>query len=476
MWSLREGAKLGAAILVVLSLVMSSAAKEKEKGAEVFIQKKDGQGIKAELLAVKEGRIILMDSFTQSEVIIAIDEIKSIQIAKKAKFFQGLGLGFLAGGALGAAAGFLSGDDQPGWFSLTAEQKAVGGGLAFGVLGASIGGIAGVIKGIDESIDLEGRSSKDIQSILKKLDAKSRFPQHLPQNLQRPISIQISAIESREENEHALMEQSQPEWPSPQKASSAKFTRFHLTFRPGYFLSQGVNKYTSLFKEIGFGDTEPAHDVSFLFFSLGTVPATEFPRISKRPVINFGEIRVEYSLTCKFAVGVGYSSLGEHEVTGYKLILIERGAREYYSNLYLIGNYSGDLYYFMGSWMPVPDAFIKKSSFKLGMAVGWSNLRLNYRTSKYTHEADDQIGFSKNTVLFMGRAEFNYYFNKNWSLGLNVEYRYAPAKIESFHLTGFYYDLDENSQLIESSLPVTVPGHAMNFGGYGFGTNFSFHF
>ena len=75
----------------------------------------------------------------------------------------------------------------------------------------------------------------------------------------------------------------------------------------------------------------------------------------------------------------------------------------------------------------------------------------------------------------MGLAELNYFFSRTFSLGLSVEYRYAPVKVKSFALTGFYLGLDENDQLIDGSALVTVPGHTLNSGGFRFGISIGFH-
>ena len=56
---------------------------------------------------------------------------------------KGAGIGLLIGAATGAVIGFASGDDGPGWFSFTAEEKAALGAVGLGGLGAVIGLIAG---------------------------------------------------------------------------------------------------------------------------------------------------------------------------------------------------------------------------------------------------------------------------------------------------------------------------------------------
>lgn len=464
-------------LFAVTVLATDSYAKEKKHGSQLVIQKEDGQIIKAELLAVKESKLILIDSVSLSGMTLDIKDIKSIRIAKKSKFFQGLGYGLLIGGGSGALLGFLSGDDDPGWFSFKAGQKAMMGGLAFGILGTSTGGIWGAIKGIDETINLEGRSPEYAKLILKKLNSKSRFPKELPRNFKELTLMLKKEIKNSVENEESLENQIQFKEKHLQGSSSPKFSRIHFTFKPGYFNSQGINDYVRLFKNFGFGDTKPGGKATFLWFSFGSYGPTDFPRVAKDPVIYFGDIKIEYSINQKFAIGIGYAPLGEHEIHGYKYILLNRKGKQYYTNLFLIGNFSGAAYYLSCSWMPIPDAFLKKSSFKLGAGIGLNALSVNFKTSQYEHSEveSDNIIISKKDLVFMGFAEYDYYFNRHWSFGVNAEYKYAPTKIKAFQLTGYYDDLDEQNNLIVSSMLIDIPGHKVNFGGFGFGINFGLH-
>jgi len=56
---------------------------------------------------------------------------------------QGAGIGVLVGVTAGVISGFASGDDPPGWFSFTAEDKAVIGGTVLGVVGLAVGAVVG---------------------------------------------------------------------------------------------------------------------------------------------------------------------------------------------------------------------------------------------------------------------------------------------------------------------------------------------
>lgn len=469
---------IGLVVIVPIGFSTYSYAKERKHGAQVLIQKNDGQTLKGELLAVKEDKLILMDSVSLGGISVSVQDVMSVTIVKKSKFFQGLGLGFLTGGGTGVLLGFLSGDDPPGWFSWTAGQKALLGGLALGILGVPIGGIYGAAKGVDEKVYLDEKSPEQVKLVMLKLSSKSRFPDEFPQNIKIGASMS-SVIEVYSNNNVGSYEKATATRPESQKRKSGSmFSRIHLTYKPGYFHSQGVGDYMNFFQSIGFGDTKPGGEVILFWFSFGSYGPTEFPQESKNPVIYFQDIRLDVSISRKFALGVGYSPLGEHEVCGYKYIPIFRKGREYYSDLYLIGNFSGNLYYISGSWMPIPDAFLKKSSVKLGVSVGMSNTRVNFTASQRnsTEAGGEKIKMTKMGLALSSFGELDYYFSRNWSVGINVEYKYVPARIDAFKMTGYYQNLDENNNLIDSPLQFDVPSHKVNFGGWGFGMTFGLHF
>ena len=75
------------ALLLVFSIIClygNLYAKER-RGAELVIQKKDGQQAKGELIAVKKNSLLLKDSQTGADVSIAIEDITKIKIARKSK-------------------------------------------------------------------------------------------------------------------------------------------------------------------------------------------------------------------------------------------------------------------------------------------------------------------------------------------------------------------------------------------------------
>jgi hypothetical protein len=71
-----------------------------------------------------------------------------VSVGKDRRVGKGMGVGLLLGAGLGAMIGLASGDDEPGWFSLGAEDKAVMVGAALGVVGA-VGGLLAGLSGTD---------------------------------------------------------------------------------------------------------------------------------------------------------------------------------------------------------------------------------------------------------------------------------------------------------------------------------------
>jgi len=62
---------------------------------------------------------------------------------QRSAWASGLVYGFMGGALMGGVLGLASGDDPPGWFSMTAGEKAGAGVVVFGVLG----GVGGLVIG-----------------------------------------------------------------------------------------------------------------------------------------------------------------------------------------------------------------------------------------------------------------------------------------------------------------------------------------
>ncbi len=151
---------------------------DRKQGADLLIQKKGGPEIEGELIAVKKNSLLLLDSELGADVSVEIGDIRLINIRKKSRVGKGILYGFFYGGGFGALFGFLDGDDPPGWFSMTASQKALIGGASFGLIGAAIGGISGAFADPYKTIRIDEMSDSQVQGVLEKLRSKARIPDY----------------------------------------------------------------------------------------------------------------------------------------------------------------------------------------------------------------------------------------------------------------------------------------------------------
>ena len=75
-----------------------------------------------------------------------IRNVETIKLRRKNKIGRDILVGAVTGLVTGGLMGFASGDDPPGWFSFSAEQKAAMLGVPLSVFGAGIGAIIGSVK------------------------------------------------------------------------------------------------------------------------------------------------------------------------------------------------------------------------------------------------------------------------------------------------------------------------------------------
>jgi len=158
--------KLIALFLVFSILTLSGNIFTKErKGAALIIQKKDGQQVRGELIAVKQNSLLLLDT-DGIDVSVIIEDIKVITVLKKFTSSKGALYGFLIGGVIGAALGYTADPDTPPGRGTTAA--------IFGLSAGLLGTLIGVAAGVNDKIQIEDKSDSEIQEILEKLRKKAR--------------------------------------------------------------------------------------------------------------------------------------------------------------------------------------------------------------------------------------------------------------------------------------------------------------
>lgn len=162
-------------LLLVFSLVTLSGnllAQEK-KGANLRIQKNDGQKVVGELIAVKKDSLLLLDSETEADLSVDIKDVKVITIEKKSWMLElGIG-GFLAGAAI---RGIIHSSVERDVAEEEATAHQVQSLWAWGAIAGAAGLASGAVLGINQTIQIQGKSDVEIQDALEKLSKKAREP------------------------------------------------------------------------------------------------------------------------------------------------------------------------------------------------------------------------------------------------------------------------------------------------------------
>lgn len=163
--------------LIFSFLVLTTPLTAKERrGAELLVQKTDGQQVKGELIAVKEGSLLLLSS-EGADVSVDIGDIKAIIVMKKSKFLKGAINGLFLGGGVVGIISLSAGGGGSGGFSGPGGMEYVVAGIG-AALGLVIGGGIGAMAGKDKIIKIEAHSEADIANELEKLRKKARIPDY----------------------------------------------------------------------------------------------------------------------------------------------------------------------------------------------------------------------------------------------------------------------------------------------------------
>lgn len=183
--------KLIALFLVISFIVMNCANYErgkginleprKEPGAILVIQKKDGQSLKGELIAIKQNSLLLKEYESRRGITVDMEDIKVIKIVKNKKIVLGSCIGSAIGGTIGVGLTVIPGAVEKRSLEDHRAESIVGDltpiYIFWGViLGVLIGGVMGAFAGTDKTIQIEGKPVAQIKEILNDLRKKARIP------------------------------------------------------------------------------------------------------------------------------------------------------------------------------------------------------------------------------------------------------------------------------------------------------------
>jgi len=182
------------ALFLAFSLLMINCAtfsrleekreERKKHGANLIIQKINGQQVSGELITAKPNSLLLLNT-EGKDVSVDIEEIKVITVVKKSKALLGVGAGLLGGAGGGAVIGaslwvlglpvaaIFGEAGVEGWKDDFQDFLWNG-----ALIGTGVGALLGIIGGSagkDKTIQIEGMSDSEIQEALEKLRKKARI-------------------------------------------------------------------------------------------------------------------------------------------------------------------------------------------------------------------------------------------------------------------------------------------------------------
>ncbi len=186
--------KLGSVLFLLVLLVGTSAAVPAEEnlqetsaqagpgeleqaspqGEEVTLRFKSGQAAHCWLTAV-HGDSVLCSTQNGTVVTYPVDSLSAVYLVRHGSLKRPAISAAVAGFA-GALIGFMQGDDPPGWFSMTAEQKATLLGVGAATLAFETVGIYELTRATDVRVPLAYRSLPEKRAILTRVTSGTYRP------------------------------------------------------------------------------------------------------------------------------------------------------------------------------------------------------------------------------------------------------------------------------------------------------------
>lgn len=163
-------------ILLLYSMgVQAQKITKKVKLHKVWISLTDSSKVKGVLYSADENAIKIAKNYSMDVsnlTSINYQNIDILKIRRKGKVGKGAWIGALSGVGAGIILGLIDGDDEPGWFSYTKEEKALALGIYLGVVGTGIGALIATKK---EKIAING-DNQNYEKMLKTIQSYSFTP------------------------------------------------------------------------------------------------------------------------------------------------------------------------------------------------------------------------------------------------------------------------------------------------------------
>ncbi|NOZ56995.1 MAG: hypothetical protein GXO73_09450 [Calditrichaeota bacterium] len=155
-------------------------------GTEIQFELASGKTVDGWLLAVC-GDSVVYRSTKGDSATVAVADLCLVRLVKHGSFKR-VAISTLVAGTAGALLGFMQGDDPPGWFSMTAEEKALLFGLGLAVSTFEIAGVVEIGRATDVEVPLAAHSIDKRSEILSAIAAGTY---HFPRPLNGSVSLKF---------------------------------------------------------------------------------------------------------------------------------------------------------------------------------------------------------------------------------------------------------------------------------------------
>lgn len=132
-----------------------SESDSSNQGAQITVHMNTGEEVEGVLLSIRQNALVVaplddIEDKDSSELkkfihFLSTKDIQQVIIQGHSNILRGMGWGLLGGILMGGAMGYAAGDDKSGFLTMTAGQKAMIGGIVFGIIGAVLGTAVGAV-------------------------------------------------------------------------------------------------------------------------------------------------------------------------------------------------------------------------------------------------------------------------------------------------------------------------------------------
>ena len=145
--------QMGSTALVALALLAVETSAQSHApsaaGVRMRVLTASGAPVAGRLVAWgTDSLVLLVDGTERAYATGSLVRVETFA-GRRSQAWRGAKLGLVIGMVAGVALGIAEGDDAPGWFAMTAGEKALAGGVGLGLLGMGIGAGIGAASGAD---------------------------------------------------------------------------------------------------------------------------------------------------------------------------------------------------------------------------------------------------------------------------------------------------------------------------------------